>query len=141
MNKIRRFAYAALLAVTTINFAPSLASGQDAVRGKFTLTHDVRWENVTVPAGEYLFSLGADDVGRVLSLTELSGTHRGFFLLISDTEDAKATDRNRLVVQAAADGEAYVSAMQLPEFGMTLMFRAPSVRQIARAAIAASPGQ
>jgi hypothetical protein len=141
MNKIRRFAYAALLALATLNFAPSLASGQEAVQGKFTLTHDVRWENLTVPAGEYSFSFGSDDVGRVLSLTELSGAHRGFFLLVRDTEDAKPGDRSQLIVERSVDGSAYVSAMQLPEFGVTMLFRKPSERQIARAGTAGVPGQ
>jgi hypothetical protein len=133
-NTIRRFAHAALLALTTLNFAPSLAFGQDTARGKFTLSHDVRWENVTVPAGEYQFSLESDDVARVVTLNELNRSHKSFFLLVNDVEDAKPTDRSQLVLQTARDGSSYVSAMELPEFGMTLYFGAPSAKAIAAAA-------
>ncbi len=134
MTAIRRFAYAALLAFTTLSFVPTLAFGQEGARGKFTLSHDVRWENVTVPAGEYQFSLESDDVARVLTLNELNHNHKSFFLLAHDMEEAKPTDRNRLVLQTARDGTSYVSAMELPEFGMTLYFAAPSAKTITAAA-------
>jgi hypothetical protein len=141
-NTIRRFAYAALLALTALNYAPSLAFGQDTARGKFTLSHDVRWENVNVPAGEYQFSLESDPVARVVTLNELNSTHKSFFLLVHDMEEAKPTDLSRLVLKTALDGSSYVSAMQLPEFGMTLYFLAPSARTIAAAAnTAAAAGQ
>ena len=142
MTATRRFAYAALLALTTLNFAPSLAFGQDEARGKFTLSHDVRWENVRVPAGEYQFSLESDDVARIVTLNELNPTHKSFFLLVHDVEEAKSTDRSQLVLQTARNGTSYVSAMELPEFGMTLYFAAPPARTIAAAAsMAAAAGQ
>ena len=59
MTSIRKFAYATLLAFTTLNFAPSLASAQEA-RGKFTLTHDVYFGSIKVSAGEYEFSFDPD---------------------------------------------------------------------------------
>ena len=56
MKSIRKFAYAAVLTLSALNFAPSLASAQDE-GGKFTLPHEVLWQNAVVPAGEYRFSL------------------------------------------------------------------------------------
>jgi hypothetical protein len=53
MTLIRKFAYATLLALTALNFAPSLASAQEPARGKFTLTHEVHWGDAKVPAGDY----------------------------------------------------------------------------------------
>jgi len=55
MKSIRRFVYAALLVLSALNFAPSLASAQDAA-GTFTLTHEVHWQSTIVPAGKYRFS-------------------------------------------------------------------------------------
>ncbi|HZW95416.1 MAG TPA: hypothetical protein VFF64_20870 [Candidatus Eremiobacteraceae bacterium] len=55
MKSIRRFVYAALLVLSALNFAPSLASAQDAA-GTFTLTHEVHWQSAIVPAGKYRFS-------------------------------------------------------------------------------------
>jgi hypothetical protein len=124
MTTIRKFAYAALLAVTSLNLAPTLASAQEKARGKFTLTHDVRWQNALVPAGEYRFSLDSDGVSGVLTLSKLSGARTGFLLMVHDTDEAKPSDRSRLVLEATPEG-SYVSAMQLPDFGITLNFTVP----------------
>jgi len=134
MTTIRKFVYAALLAVTSLNFAPSLASAQERAHGKFTLTHDVRWQNALVPAGEYRFSLDSDGVAGVLMLNKISGARTGFLLMVHDTEDAKPSDISRLILEATPEG-SYVSAMHLPEFGMTLKFAVPTLaaEKLARA--------
>jgi hypothetical protein len=135
MTSIRRFAYAAVLAVTTLNFAPSLASAQEPAHGHFTLTHEVRWENARVPAGDYEFSY-VGSVAPVLSLTKTSGTRASFMFLVPVTDHSKPTDTSLLVLESTPAGR-YVSAMQLPEFGMSLHFVVPghaAERQIARAA-------
>jgi hypothetical protein len=135
MKSIRNYAYASLLALTALNVVPSPASAQEAAHGKFTLTHDVRWQNAVVPAGDYQFSYNEEAAPRLLMLNKLNGSRTGFMLLVRDSEDAKPTDLSRLILQTTADG-TYVSAMQLPEFGVTLHFRVPSAtaeRRIAKA--------
>ena len=143
MTSIRRFAYATLLAFTSLNFAPSLASAQEA-HGKFTLTHDVHFGSVKVSAGEYEFSFDPDTLSRMLRLSKLSGAREKYLLLVPSTEDAKSSDLSRLLLQVTPDG-SYVSAMQLPDVGMTLRFTVPShasEKQIAKAATtAAASGQ
>jgi hypothetical protein len=124
MTNTRRFVYAALLAATSLNFAPTLASAQEKAQGNFTLKHDVRWQNALVPAGEYHFSLNSDGVSGVLTLSKLSGARTGFMLMVHDTDDAKPLDRTRLVLESTPDG-SYVSAMQLPEIGLRLNFAVP----------------
>jgi hypothetical protein len=140
MTSIRKFAYAALLAFTTLNVAPSLASAQEAARGKFTLSHDVYWGNAKVPAGDYEFSYNPDANARMLSLNKLSGDRTGYLLIVASTEDAKASDLSRLILETKFGG-SYVRAMQLPESGMTLHFNVPSRRaekQIAKASTMAA---
>jgi len=124
-SRFRRFAFAAVLAVTSLNFAPSLASAQERAQGNFTLTHDVHWQNALVPAGEYRFSLNSDGVAGVLTLSKRSGARTGFMFMVRDTDDTKPTDHSRLVLQATPEG-TYVSAMQLSEFGLTLNFTVPT---------------
>jgi hypothetical protein len=144
MTSIRNFAYAALLAFTSLNLAATLASAQDAAHGKFTLTHEVHWGNAKLSAGDYEFSLNPDAGLRMLSLSRLSGTRAGYMMLVSDTDDARPSDLSRLVIESTPAG-SYVSAMHLPEFGITLHFRVPShaqERPIAKAATtAAASGQ
>ena len=125
MKSIRNFAYASLLALTALSFVPSLASAQEEAHGTFTLTHDVLWQNAVVPAGEYKFSFNSEEFPRMLMLSKLSGARTGYMLMVRDSEEAKPTDVSRLLVQTSAEG-SYVSAMQLPEFGVTLQFSTPT---------------
>jgi len=125
MTSIRKFAYAALLAAATLTIAPTPASAQEAARGRFTLTHDVRWGGAKVPAGEYEFSFNPDSISRVLSLTKLSGARTSFMMLVPATDGAKSADSSLLLLTSSPEG-SYVSAMQLPQFGMTLHFAVPA---------------
>ena len=125
MKSIRNYVYAAVLAATALNFAPTLASAQEPAHGKFTLTHDVRWGIAKLSAGEYSFYFDPTSGSRMLTLSKISGARSGYMVLVPDTDDSKPSDTSRLVLENTPEG-TYVSAMQLPEFGMTLRFAAPS---------------
>jgi hypothetical protein len=144
MKSIRNYVYAAILAASALNLSPNLASAQEQARGKFTLTHEVHLGNAKLPAGEYEFSFNPVGGSSILNVTKMSGNPARFIVLVPDTEEAKPSDRSRLVLESTPDG-TYVSAMQLPEFGMSLYFTVPwhsGERQIARAATTAVvPGQ
>jgi hypothetical protein len=143
MTTIRKFVYAILLAATTLNFAPSMAAAEAPAHGKFTLTHDVRWGNARVPAGDYEFSYDPYVKSPILTLTKVNGARASYMLLVLSAEDSKAADSNRLVLETVADG-SYVSTMELAECGMTLYFSVPShpVKQMAKAGMTvASSGQ
>ncbi len=138
MINFRKFAFAALLAVTSLNFAPSLASAQEKAHGNFTLTHEVHWQNAIVPAGDYRFTFDSGGASGMLTLSKLSGARTGFMLMVHDTDESRATDTNRLLLEATSEG-SYVSAMHLPEFGITLNFAVPAQAvAIARTAPAAT---
>jgi hypothetical protein len=131
MNSIRRFAYTAVLALSALNFAPSLASAQDAA-GTFTLSHEVRWQNAVVPAGKYRFTVGASGPSEMLTLRKVNGSGAGFMLLVTETENSQPSDLSQLVV-VSRPGGSFVSAMQLPEFGLTMHFAVPSeTREVAQ---------
>jgi hypothetical protein len=140
MKSIRNYVYAAILAATALNFAPTLASAQEPAHGKFTLTHEVHWGSAKLPAGDYEFSFDPDSGSRMLTLSKVSGVRAGYMLLVPETGDAKPTDKSLLVLTATPEG-SYVSAMHLPEFGMTLNFTVPvhsAERQAPRTATIAS---
>jgi hypothetical protein len=124
MKSIRNFAYAALLAVSALSLSPSTASAQSE-GGTFTLAHDVRWQNVIVPAGEYRFSLQPSGPSQLLRLTRMTGAPASFMLLVTDMEETTGTEKARLTINSAA-GTRYVSAMDLPEFQIVLHFAPPA---------------
>jgi hypothetical protein len=129
MNTIRKFAYATVLTLSALNFAPGLASAQDAA-GTFTLSHEVHWQNAVVPAGTYRFTIASDGPANLLTLRS---SRAGFVMLVTDTEDSKRSDLSRVVLVSRPQG-SFVSAMQLPQFGMTLHFVVPEeTREVAQA--------
>ena len=134
MSSIHKYVYAALLALTTLNLVPSLASAQEPAHGRFTLPHEVHWESAIVPAGDYQFTVASDGI-QLLRLDKISGPRGGFMFLVHDQEVAKPADVSRLVLETTPAG-SYVSAMQLPDFGITLNFTVPTFtteKQMARA--------
>jgi hypothetical protein len=143
MQRIRTIVYAAMLALAAMSFTPSLAAADETARGKFTLTHNVRWGSAVVPAGDYEFSYDPSEPSPVLTITKINGTHAAFMMLVTNTEASKPSDSNQLLLQTGADG-SYVSTMQLAECGITLHFMVPShsLKQLAKAAPAvATSGQ
>jgi len=132
MKSIRKFVYAAALTFSAFNFAPSLASAQDA-GGTFTLAHEVHWQNAVVPAGKYRFTIESTGPAEMLTLRRVSGTGMGFMLIATATEDSQPSEVSQLVL-VSRSGESFVSTMQLPEFGVTLHFVVPAeTRQVAQA--------
>jgi hypothetical protein len=123
MRSIRKFAYAAVLAVSIISIQPTLASAEDA-RGVFTLTHEVRWQNCVLRAGDYAFTLKSMGRPTFLMLRGLNGTGTNAMLLVSDVEEAKPDDVSQLVL-VSRNGQSFVSAMDLPSSEMTLHFDVP----------------
>jgi hypothetical protein len=128
-KSIRNFAYASLLALSALTFTTTLASAQEA-HGNFTLTHNVRWQNAAVPAGEYKFSIESRGPSEMLVLRKVSGESTGFMILVNDTDAAPYTSidpvaSGKLTV-VSQSGARYVSSMELPALGMTLHFAVPT---------------
>ena len=124
MKSIRKFAYAAVLTLSALNFRPSLASAQDE-GGNFKLPHEVHWQNVVVPAGSYKFSLQPMGPSEMLILTRTTGKPATFMLFSTDVEAATGSETAHLVIESES-GKSYVSAMDLPQFEVTLHFAAPA---------------
>lgn len=124
MKSIRRFAYATVLTLSALSLMPNRASAQDA-HGRFSLSHEVRWQSATIPAGDYRFSLDSTGASTILTLNKMSGGRGGFMLLVNDSEVAKPAGINRLVLVSRKSG-SFVSEMALPDYGMILHFNVPA---------------
>ncbi|MGA9391811.1 MAG: hypothetical protein WBV69_15355 [Candidatus Sulfotelmatobacter sp.] len=124
MKSIRKFAYAAVLVFSALNFAPTLASAQDE-GGTFKLPHEVSWQNVLVPAGDYRFTLDPVGPSKMLKITKIDRKLASFMLLVNNTEENTGSETARLVIDSRF-GTSYVSAMALPQFEVTLHFAAPA---------------
>ena len=126
MKSIRNFVYAAVLTFSALNFAPSLASAQEE-GGSFTLAHEV-----------HLAKCGGAG-GRVPILPSTHGTFRNAHpnqnlpanqrrscCYAKDT-DARIQFRASTARNPGRSSErAFVSAMDLPQFEVTLHFAVPA---------------
>ena len=123
MKSIRKSAYAALLVLSAFSITPTLLAAQEA-RGSFTLTHDVRWQDIDVSAGEYAFSLNPAGSSQLLVLRKADGKGTGFMMLVNNTEETGSSELARLIL-VSRSGKSYVSAMNVPQSGVQLHFIVP----------------
>lgn len=139
MKTLRKLGYAALLAATIFNYAPTMASAEEPSRGHFKLAHEVRWENAVVPAGEYTFSYDPDSISPVLTITKVDGPRASFMLMVPAKDESLKNDANSLVLESTPGG-SYVSTLKLAESGVTLHFWVPrpTEKQLAKAETTAS---
>jgi hypothetical protein len=124
MRSIRKFAYAAALATTIFCIAPTLVAAEDA-RGVFTLTHEVHWQKYVLRPGDYAFSVKSVGSTEFLMLRGLNGTGTDATLMANNVETPKQDEVSQLVL-VSRDGQSFVSAMELPDYDMTLHFSVPS---------------
>jgi hypothetical protein len=121
MRSIRTFAYAAVLALS-IFAIPTPAAAEDA-RGSFTLSHEVHLRKIVLRPGDYIFTVKSMGPSEFLVLRGLNGGTDAM-LLATDVESVKPNAANKLVL-VSRDGQSFVSAMELPEFDMSLRFAVP----------------
>jgi len=123
MKSIRDFAYAAALAATVFCVLPTLAAAEDA-RGKFTLTHEVHWQNYVLRPGDYSYSVKSTGGSEYLLLRGRNGSGTDATLVINDIDAPKLDDVSQLIL-VSRNGQSFVSTMDLPGSDMTLHFAVP----------------
>jgi hypothetical protein len=137
MKTIRKFAYAALFTLSALTIGTSPAAAEEA-RGRFTLTHEVHWQNAVLSAGEYEFSMADNAPSAMLLIRKIDGNRSGYMLMVHDIDTAQATDADRLVLVSRPAG-SFVDRLELAQYGVTLHFRVPAERtEIAQASTIAS---
>jgi hypothetical protein len=126
MKSIRKFAYAAVLSLSMFTIQPTLAAAEDA-RGSFTLSHEVHWQNCVLRAGDYSFTIKDMGPAELITLRGLNGTGTDAMLLVDDVEPSRPDEVSKLVL-VPRDGQSFVSAMELPNYDMTLHFAVPPAK-------------
>jgi hypothetical protein len=120
-TKFTRIVAIATFGLIAICASASSASAQNAFQGKFTLPHDVRWANASLPAGDYTFSLSSATMsGRVF----LQGPNGGAFILTYVTDTRNEGDSSTLTIEHRGD-ISFVRSMYLADLGVELTYRAP----------------
>ncbi len=114
MTAVKKLALA-LLVVLATTFT---VNAQDA-RAKFTLTHEVRWENATLPAGNYMISVYSGAVPRAVISSE---DGRGSVIAVPTFADYSSSCKSSSV-SLVRDGSTWnVSSVCFNESGLALYF-------------------
>jgi hypothetical protein len=120
----RLFAIAAIgLFSVAVSALP--AAAQDAVRGRFTLPHSVRWQGATLPAGDYTFSLPSL---AATTPTIVTGPNGSVFELAHINSYFRSESPSVLILEQR-NGAYYVRELDLSEVGVQILYRVPKQRR------------
>ena len=119
MKSLRLLAIAAfVLAAVCASATP--ASAQAVVKGSFTLTHEVRWQNATLPAGDYTFEMKS----LAAPSTIIVKGPDGYQFIAANVADENAGEQSMLIVENRGSGSA-ISELRLAAIGRSLRYSVP----------------
>jgi hypothetical protein len=121
-NSVNKWMFAA---ISVLALFPASAVASEA-SGKFTLTREVRWGSIVLPAGDYTYSL--EQRGSPVLLLRAASGQPGF-LVMARTIESVATESDSLVLQRHGD-EWFVSEMVVGSVGEELSFAAPETHPV-----------
>ncbi|MGA9800426.1 MAG: hypothetical protein WBQ68_15550 [Terriglobales bacterium] len=126
MKSIRRFSLfkVVLLAIAAMSASAVPAHGQ-TTSGKFSLAHKVRWGSAVLPAGDYAFSVDAQDPPTRVTVRQVDGAMVAMFMPQSIADD-DLVGASSLVLHDE-NGESVVSALRLKSVGLALKFATPKL--------------
>lgn len=111
---IAAFAFAAVCA----SAVP--ASAQGVYKGSFTLTHEVRWQNAKLPAGDYTFEIKSMSLPAAVKVRGPNGS----VFVTSVAVDQKPSDRSMLIVENRGSNSA-IRELRLAGLGKSLHYATP----------------
>lgn len=117
-----------ILAITGLGLlgicaSASQSAAQNTVKGSFTLAHEIRWQNETLPAGDYTFSIPSK-VGREAMLVK--GPSGAVYELPAVTS-YKPSDQASVLILEERGKTFFVREMDLKGIGLQLRYSVPKV--------------
>jgi hypothetical protein len=109
------------LALTAICATANTASAQGVFKGSFTLDESVVWNNQSLPAGEYSFTLKSTALPAQIAL---DGPDGGRFILTASTDRKNAGHSSVMTIERRG-ATRFVSDIYLAELGLRLYYHAP----------------
>jgi hypothetical protein len=119
MKALRMLTFAAfVLAAVCASATP--ASAQAVVKGSFTLTHEVRWQNATLPAGNYTFEMKSLAAPSTITVKGPNG----YQFITANVADENAGEQSMLIVENR-DGGSAINELRLAAIGRSLRYSVP----------------
>jgi hypothetical protein len=122
-NNLSRILAIVAIALIAVCAAPAPAAAQDAYKGRFTLTNDVRWSQVLLPAGEYTFALKS----AALPAQIMIHGPNGFAMVLTSGTSTKNGSAVSSITVERRGGMRVVSDLYLAELGIDLRYSSPKL--------------
>jgi hypothetical protein len=127
----RIFAIAAV-GLFAVCVSASPASAQNAAQGRFTLSHEVRWQGAALPAGDYTFAMESTARPNKMIVTGPNGSVFELSKAISD----RTTGQPSCLTLERRGGTSFVRELYLADLGMHFSYSVPEIpkneRQLAQ---------
>jgi hypothetical protein len=101
------------------------AAAQTVAGGSFTLSHEIRWQNATLPAGDYTFSLNSVSV---LKPMIIKGSNGSVFELAAVVSDRRIDGPSVLVLEQRA-GTFFVRELDLAKADLEIQYTVPKTQR------------
>ncbi len=115
------------LAAVCVSAIP--ASAQLVCKGSFTLSHEVRWQNATLPAGDYTFVM--QSLASPSRIT-LKGPN-GYQFITALVESKTDSNRSMLIVENRG-GRSIIAELRLSAIGRSFRYAVPKAPKNAEVA-------
>lgn len=100
------------------------APAQTRIKGSFKLSHEIRWQSVTLPAGDYTFSQSSWSRTSPMVIT---GPNGSVFELAADISERHANKPSVIVLQRIG-GTYFVREVYLDAIGVQLDYSVPKIK-------------
>ncbi len=122
MKSLRnRILTVAAVGLLSIGFGASASQAQSIYKGSFTLDRSIRWQNSTMPAGEYTFNVASTTRNQPVTVTGPDGTVFQLPIIIDHT---KMTEKSVLKLEWRGE-DMYVREMDLGQVGLNFRYHVP----------------
>jgi hypothetical protein len=112
-----------LLIIAVIIIFPIPSRAQQVVRGEFSLSQQVRWENSVLPMGDYVYFVDSNHWPAAVRVEQKGGSFTGVFIPHALLRPGRKN--NTGIVLGAVGNDTFVMSMQLQALGAELDFSAP----------------
>jgi hypothetical protein len=105
----------------SIGFSASASHAQAIYKGTFTLDHEIRWQNATMPAGDYTFTVASNSRSKPILVTGPAGTVFQLPMVISQD---KINGPSAMKLEWRGD-VLCVRELDLAEVGLNIQYHMP----------------
>lgn len=113
-----------IIVIVEVIIFPIHGRAQQVLRGEFSLSQEVRWENSVLPMGDYVYYVESNRWPAVVRVEQKGGGFSGMFIPQALLRPGK--QGNVGIVLGAIGNDSYVMSLRLQDLGGELDFSVPS---------------